>query len=178
MKVVLLDRDGTVIMDPPDLRVDKVEKVKLFEDSVLALRYLADNDFSVIFITNQAGIEEGRLTEEGFWHIHEVVLNQLAESGVNVLKTYMNGEMNRDDNTEWRKPGPIMLLQAADDFGFDLSQVYMIGDKQTDIDAAKNAGCKGGILVKTATMSVESPTAIFTAKTLMDAVKYVIEHSK
>lgn len=113
MKVVLLDRDGTVIVDPPDLRVDKVEKIELFPDSIEGLKYLAENDVAVIIITNQAGIEEGRLTEEEFWQIHNEVLRQLEPSGVKVLKTYMNGEMKRPDNTDWRKPGPKMFLQAA-----------------------------------------------------------------
>jgi D-glycero-D-manno-heptose 1,7-bisphosphate phosphatase len=177
MKVVLLDRDGTVIVDPSDLRVDKMEKIELFDDSISALKYLADNDFSVIYATNQAGIEEGRLTEEEFWQIHEEVLRRLSKSGVNVLKTYMNGEMKRDDNTEWRKPGPKMLLQAAEDFNLELSQLYYVGDNQSDIDAALNAGCKGGVLVKTANEDVESPNAIFTAPKLIDAVRYIVENS-
>jgi histidinol phosphatase-like enzyme len=71
-----------------------------------------------------------------------------------------------------------MLLQAAEDFGLDLSQIYMIGDNQSDVDAAINAGCKGGILVKAANENVESPNAVFTANTLMDAVKYVVQNSK
>ena len=176
MKVALLDRDGTVIVDPPDLRVDKIEKIELFDDSIAALKYLADNDFAVIYATNQAGIEEGRLTEEEFWQIHKEVLSRLSESGVKVLKTYMNGEMKRDGNTKWRKPGPKMLLQAAEDFELDLSQLYYVGDNQSDIDTAQNAGCKGGILVKTANENVESPNAIFTAPRLMDAVKYIVDH--
>lgn len=177
MKVALLDRDGTVIVDPPDLRVDKVEKIELFDDSVSALKYLADNDYSVIYITNQAGIEEGRITEDEFWDIHNEVLHRLSESGVEVLKTYMNGEMKRPDNTDWRKPGPKMLLQAAEDFNLDLSKIYYVGDNQSDIDAASNAGCKGGILVKTANENVESQNAIFTAPKLTDAVKYIVENS-
>jgi D-glycero-D-manno-heptose 1,7-bisphosphate phosphatase len=177
MKVALLDRDGTVIVDPPDLRVDKIEKIELFDDSISSLKYLAENDFSVIYITNQAGIEEGRLTEEEFWRIHEEVLRRLSASGVNVLKTYVNGEMKRDDNTDWRKPGPKMLLQAAEEFNLDLSQIYMAGDNQSDIDAAINAGCKGGILVKTANENVDSANALFTAPKLFDAVKYIVENS-
>ena len=177
MKVALLDRDGTVIVDPPDLRVDEIEKIELFDDSITALKYLADNDFAVIYATNQAGIEEGRLTEDEFWKIHEEVLSRLSESGVKVLKTYMNGEMKRDDNTEWRKPGPKMLLQAAEDFDLDLSQIYYVGDNQSDIDAALNAGCKGGILVKTANENVKSSNAIYTAPKLTDAVKYIVENS-
>lgn len=175
LKIVLLDRDGTVIVDPPDLRVDKVEKIELFPDSIEGLKYLAENDFAVIFITNQAGIEEGRLTEEAFWQIHSEVLRQLEPSGVQFLKTYMNGETKRPDNTEWRKPGPKMLLQAAEDFGLDLSQIYMVGDAQTDIQAAINAGCKGGILVETATgEKVVSPNATYTAPTLLEAAKYIV----
>jgi len=178
VKVVLLDRDGTVIVDPPDLRVDKVEKIELFPDSIEALKYLADNDFAVILITNQAGIEEGRLNEEEFWQINNEVLRQLEPSGMKVLKTYMNGEMKRPDNTEWRKPGPKMLLQAAEDFQLDLSQVYMVGNAQTDIQAAINAGCRGGILVETATgEKVVSPEAIYTAPTLLDASKYIVANS-
>ncbi len=177
MKVALLDRDGTVIVDQPDLRVDKIEKIELFDDSISSLKYLAENDFSVIYITNQAGIEEGRLTEEEFWRIHEEVLRRLSASGVNVLKTYVNGEMKRDDNTDWRKPGPKMLLQAAEEFNLDLSQIYMAGDNQSDIDAAINAGCKGGILVKTANENVDSANALFTAPKLFDAVKYIVENS-
>lgn len=83
--------------------------------------------------------------------------------------------MKRPDNTEWRKPGPKMLLQAAEDFGLDLSQVYMVGDAQTDIQAAINAGCKGGILVETATgEKVTSPDAIYTAPSLLEAAKYIV----
>ena len=73
MNVVFLDRDGTVIIDPTDERVDKVEKIELFPDSIEALKYLADNDFAVVFITNQAGIAEGRITEDDFWRIHSEV---------------------------------------------------------------------------------------------------------
>lgn len=178
MKVVLLDRDGTVIVDPPDLRVDKVEKIELFPDSIEGLKYLADNDFAVILITNQAGIEEGRLTEEEFWQIHNEVLRRLQPSGVKFLKTYMNGEMKRHDNSDWRKPGPKMLLQAAKDFDLDLAQIYMVGDAQTDIQAALNAGCKGGILVETATgEKVVSLDAIYSAPSLLDAAKYIVSNS-
>jgi imidazoleglycerol-phosphate dehydratase/histidinol-phosphatase len=105
MKVVFLDRDGTVIIDPPDERVDKMEKIELFPDSIEALKFLADNDFAIVFITNQAGISEGRLSEEKFWQIHSEVLLRLSPSNVTVLKTYMNGEAPGLGSTEWRKPG-------------------------------------------------------------------------
>ena len=176
-KLVFLDRDGTVIVDPPDLRVDKVEKIELFPDSIESLKYLADNNFSVIFITNQAGMAEGRVTEKEFWQIHDEVLRRLAPSNIHIIKTYVNGESAGPNATEWRKPGPKMLQQAAKDFGLNLQDIYIVGDNQSDIQAGINAGCKGGILVKTANENVESPNAIFTAPHLIDAVKYIVTNS-
>ncbi|MFI5271122.1 MAG: D-glycero-alpha-D-manno-heptose-1,7-bisphosphate 7-phosphatase [Candidatus Saccharimonadales bacterium] len=178
MKVVFLDRDGTVIVDPPDERVDKIEKIELFPDSIEALKFLADNDFAAVFITNQAGISEGRLTEEEFWQIHNEVLQKLSPSNITILKTYMNGEIHGPESTEWRKPGPKMLTKAAEDLKLDLSEIYMVGDSQSDIQAAINAGCRGGILVETATNKVvRSPNAVYSAPHLLDAVKFVVYNS-
>jgi len=178
MKVVFLDRDGTIIQDPPDERVDSIDKIELFPDSIEALKYLADNGFSAVIITNQAGIAEGRLNEEEFWEIQKEVLARLAPSGLSILKTYMNGEAG-PDASEWRKPGPKMLLQAAEDFSLNLSDIYMVGDSLADIGATINAGCKGGILVKTArNRVVESPDAVYSAPALLDAVHYIVENTK
>ncbi len=176
MKTVFLDRDGTIIVDPADERVDRIEKIELFPDSIEALKYLAGNDFNAVIITNQAGIAEGRISEEDFWKIHSVVLDKLSQSGIKILKTYMNGEAP-DAASDVRKPAPGMLLQAAKDLGLDLSEIYMVGDSQSDIQAGINAGCKGSILVKTATNhNVISPEAIYTASDLLEAAKFVVEN--
>ena len=66
MKTILFDRGGTLIVDPPDERVDRLDKILLFPDSIAALGYLAENDFNIIIVTNQAGITEGRITEAEF----------------------------------------------------------------------------------------------------------------
>lgn len=178
MKVVFLDRDGTVIQNPPDERVDSIEKIQLFPDSIEALTYLADNGFGAVFITNQAGITEGRMTEAEFWNIHNEILARLAPSGINVLKTYVNSEAPGPEATEWRKPGPKMLLQAAEDLHLNLKEIYMVGDEQSDIQAGINAGCKGSILVKTASNdAADSSDAIYTAPNLLDAVHYIVANS-
>lgn len=175
MNIVLLDRDGTVIVDPKDERVDLIEKIELFPDSIEALKYLADNDFAVVFITNQAGIAEGRITVDDFWHIHNEVLRRLEPSSIKVLKTYMNDEAAGPNATEWRKPGPKMLMQAAEDLNLNLADVYMIGDSESDIKAALNAHCKGGVLVETATnKKVVSAETAYSAPHLMDAVRYIV----
>lgn len=175
MNTVFLDRDGTVIVDPKDERVDTLEKIDLFPDTIEALTLLAENDIAVVFITNQSGIAEGRINEDDFWRIHNEVLRQLETSDVKVLKTYMNGEAAGPNATAWRKPGPKMLLQAAEDLRLNLADIYMVGDSESDIHAAMNAGCKGGVLVETATnKKVVSQDAIYSAPHLLDAVNYII----
>jgi len=175
MKTVFLDRDGTLIVDPADLRVDEVGEIELFADTLEAMKYLADHDFNIVVITNQAGIAEGRFTEETFWAIHNAFVDMLAPSGIQVLRTYVSPHSRHDDH-DWRKPNPGMLLQAAQDFNLNLSDIYMIGDRLTDVQAGINAGTKT-ILVKTANTNVAAPEATYTAPNLLDAAKYVVANS-
>ncbi len=175
MNVLLLDRDGTVIRDPEDERVDREEKIELFPDTIEALRFLAEHNFSVIFITNQAGIAEGRLNEQDFEKIQNKVLEMISSSGVKVLKTYMCPHVPQD-KCECRKPKPSMLLDAMREFNLVPKNVYIIGDRESDINAGINAGVKT-ILVKTANVPVIADQATYTASTLLDAMKYVIKNS-
>lgn len=173
-KIVFLDRDGTVIYDPPDERVDKEEKIRLIPDSIEALKKLAGSGYAAIFITNQAGIAEGRISEKEFWELHDIVLQKLSPSGITILKTYVCPH-GPDDHCECRKPKPTMLLWAAKEFGIDLKDSWMVGDRESDILAGRNAGTRT-ILVKTANVPVESEDAAYSAPTLLDAVEYIIAH--
>lgn len=175
MKTVLLDRDGTVIVDPPDERVDRVGKIKLFPNTIEALHYLAAHDFAVIFVTNQAGIGEGRITLAEFDLIHSEVKARLTPSGVTILQTYICPHKT-EDKCDCRKPKPKLVLQALQDFKLNPKTTYLIGDRQSDIMAGANAEAKT-VLVKTANASVESEEADYTAPNLLDAVKYVVAHS-
>ncbi|HEX4774605.1 MAG TPA: HAD family hydrolase [Candidatus Saccharimonadales bacterium] len=171
MKAVFLDRDGTIIVDPPDERVDTEEKIQLFPQTIEALKLLASLDYGVIIITNQAGIAEGRITEADFQRIDDKVLEMLQPSGITILKTYVCPH-GPDDSCDCRKPKPTMILQAAKDFDVELTQSWMIGDNQSDIMAGVNAGTKT-VLVKTANKPVESPEADYTAINLLEAIQYI-----
>lgn len=173
-KIVLLDRDGTVIVDPPDERVDKIEKIELFPDTIEALKVLADAGFSVILITNQAGIAEGRINKEEFQVINNRVLEMLQPSGVEFLETFVCPH-GPNDGCECRKPKPTMILRAAEKYGIDLANTFMVGDRPGDIGAGNNAGTKT-ILVKTGNVDVEAPDATYTASTLLDAARYIVTH--
>jgi histidinol phosphatase-like enzyme len=106
------------------------------------------------------------------------VLSKLAPSGIQFLKTYVNGETAGPDATDWHKPGPKMLLKAAEDLNLNLKAIYMVGDSRSDISAAINANCKGGILVETArNKKVVAPGAIYSAPNLLDAAHYIVTNS-
>src|SRR5271170_3450713 len=141
MKVVFLDRDGTIIVDPPDERVDTEEKIQLFPQTIEALKLQASLDYGIIIITNQAGITEGRITEADFQRINAKVLETLQPSGINVLKTYVCPH-SPEDNCDCRKPKPTMLLEAAKDFDIDLANSWIVGDHESDIKAGLGAGTK------------------------------------
>ncbi len=171
-----MDRDGTVVVDPPDERVDSEEKVKFFPDSISALKKLQDDGFSIIFVTNQAGIAEGRIDTGGYERIQNKVLSMLEAGGVKILKTYLCPH-GQSDGCDCRKPKPTLLLQAAKDFDVDLRNTYMVGDRDSDVLAGKNAGAKA-IQVDTATNPHSKVSqADYQAKTLTDAVEYIIANT-
>jgi histidinol-phosphate phosphatase family protein len=175
MKIVLLDRDGTVIVDPPDERVDRDDEVQLFPDSISALKKLAENGYAAILITNQAGISEGLLDEEEFNRINNKVIKLLQTSGIKILETYMCPH-GPNDGCKCRKPKPTMILRAAKDFNLNLPNTYMVGEHHSDVLAGKNAGTKT-IFVNTANRHDEAPEADYQAQNLTEAVGYIINNS-
>lgn len=171
MKAVFLDRDGTIIVDPPDLRVDSIDELRLFPDTIEALTLLQSLDYDVFLITNQAGIGEGRYSFDQFHAINTAMLKMFEPSGIKIQRIYMCPHLP-EVNCSCRKPQPKMLLEAAEDFDIDLANSYMIGDRQSDIMAGVNAGTKT-ILVKTGNQPIESAEATYTANTLLDAIKFI-----
>lgn len=172
MKAVFLDRDGTVNAGVPKYeRVDSLEKVEILSNTIEALTLLAKLDYGVFFITNQAGLAEGLITQAQFEEINDRVLKLVAPSGIKVLHTYVcpHGE---SDSCDCRKPKPQLLLDAAKDYGVNLEDSWMIGDRPSDVMTGINAGTKA-ILVKTGVPTVESEEAVYTAPTLLEAVQYI-----
>lgn len=173
MKAVFLDRDGTLIVDPPDRRVDSISKLHLFPDVFKAMKQLAKLNYRIFIVTNQAGIAEGRLTEKDFHRINDVFV-ELVEPTVKITKTYVcpHGE---DGKCECRKPKPKLLFDAAREYELDLKHSWSIGDRESDIKAGKAAGNKT-ILVQTGNERVISKDADYTAKDLLEAVEYIAAH--
>ena len=175
MRAIFLDRDGTINAGVPKYeRVDSVDKVELLHNSVQGLGLLARLNYINFFVTNQAGLAEGLISQADFDAINNEVLRQVAPSGIQITETYVcpHGEGSECD---CRKPKPGLLLRAAAQYDIDLPNSWMIGDRLTDIQTGINAGTKT-ILVQTGAI-MEAPEATFVAVDLLEAAQYIIGHS-
>lgn len=138
---ILLDRDGVLNKKPPQGQyVRSWDEMEWLPGAREALRLLKDADYQVIVITNQAGIALGAMTEEALLSIHRQMTVEAIRDGGRIDAIYYCPHC-REDNCACRKPNPGMLLQAQRAFGLDLSRTLFVGDDETDVQAARAAGC-------------------------------------
>ncbi len=161
-RAIFLDRDGTINEDKG--YVYKIEDLVILPHVIEGLKLLQKR-FLIIVVTNQSGVERGYYTTEDVDRFHRYLYYTLAKKGVYIddfyYCPYLEGEC--------RKPNPGMLIQAAKDWDIDLEKSYMIGDKNSDVEAGKKAGCKTIIIGK------EDSLADFSAKNLLEAAQWILE---
>jgi histidinol-phosphate phosphatase family protein len=172
MKAIFLDRDGTIIQEPPNERLTWIHDLKLFPDTIESLRKMQALGYLLIIFTNQAGISEGLISEDDFKRMEVEGLEAMLErEGIVIKGSYFCPHVDAD-NCECRKPKPKMILDAAKTYNIDLKLSYMIGDNEKDILAGKNSGTKT-ILVETGIHEVLKSTADYRAKNLTEAANYI-----
>ncbi len=136
---VFLDRDGTLIEEKYYLH--RPEDVVIFPGTGAALRKLQEAGFRLFVLTNQSGVGRGYFTMEDVESVHNHLVRELARDGVRLHKFYIAPEAP-DQPSRGRKPSPQFLFDARDEFGVDLAQSYVIGDKLIDLESGWNAGVK------------------------------------
>jgi len=166
-KAVFLDRDGTIARDVP--YCSRPEDFELLPGAAEGIKLLNEHGFKVVVITNQSGIARGYFTEETLAKIHKKMQKELAKYGAHVDAIYYCPH-HPDDNCECRKPKPKMVLQAALDLDINLSQSYVVGDSEMDLELARQAGCKAGIRVGEA-----GGTGDCVAASFRDAVEQILQ---
>jgi D-glycero-D-manno-heptose 1,7-bisphosphate phosphatase len=145
-RAVFLDRDGTIIEERHFLR--RPEDVVLLHGAGAALKRLADARFKLFIVSNQSGVGRGYFTLADVEAVNRRLLAELAPQGVVFGKIYVAPEAP-EQPSRGRKPSPRFLFDARDEFGVDLAQSYMIGDKLIDLESGWNAGVRRSILVRT-----------------------------
>lgn len=152
-RAIFLDRDGVIVAEPPAYAY-KISELRLIPNSAAAIRTFNSLGFLVIVITNQAGVAKGIFKEEAISPFNQEMTKRLLRNGAQINKIYYCPHHPEAVIPEYkidclcRKPKPGMILQAQEEFGINLADSFLIGDKISDIQAAINAGCKP-ILVKT-----------------------------
>jgi D-glycero-D-manno-heptose 1,7-bisphosphate phosphatase len=145
-RAVFLDRDGTIIEEKNYLH--RVEEVEIFPGAAAALARLHRAGFKLFIVSNQSGVGRGYFTLADLEKVNEHLLSELGRVQVVFEKVYIAPEAP-EAPSRGRKPSPQFLLDARDEFGVDLAQSYMIGDKLIDLECGWNAGVKRCLLVRT-----------------------------
>ena len=140
-KVLFIDRDGTIVIEPEDEQVDSFAKLTFLPGVITSLSKIArETDFELVIVTNQDGMGTASYPEETFWPVQNKMLEILKGEGV-VFKEIFIDKTMPSQNAPTRKPGTAMLIKYLAQ-GIDLNSSYVIGDRQSDIELAKNLGCK------------------------------------
>lgn len=141
--VLFIDRDGVVLQEPPiDFQVDSIDKTSFVKGSITALAQIAASfDYYKVMVTNQDGLGTDSYPEETFFPYHNIMLRTLEGEGF-VFDEMIIDRTFAVDNQPTRKPGTALLQHFFDKDRFDLSNSYVIGDRWSDIQLAKNLGCK------------------------------------
>jgi imidazoleglycerol-phosphate dehydratase/histidinol-phosphatase len=155
-KVLFIDRDGTIIIEPEDDQVDSFEKLTFLPSAISCLSRIArEMDYELIMVTNQDGLGTDLYPEELFWPTHNKMLEILNNEGVIFKEVFIDKTM-AEQMAPTRKPGTAMLVKYLSQ-GIDLESSYVIGDRLTDVKLAENIGCKsifiGELKVQDASLS-------------------------
>ncbi len=178
-RAIFLDRDGTLIVEKNYL--SRPEDVKIFPATPAGLKRLGDAGFKLFIVSNQSGVGLGYFTLADVENVNQHLCRELAHGGVRFEKIYIAPE-KPDEPSHGRKPSPQFLFDARDEFGLDLAQSFMIGDKLSDLECGWNAGVKRSILVRTgygAELERESPEQISRAMVVDDltgAAEWILQN--
>jgi len=142
VKILFIDRDGTLNLEPEDEQVDSFEKLRFYPRALYYLSKIASElDYKLVMVTNQDGLGTPSHPEENFWPIHNFIVDTYAAEGI-VFDEIIIDKTFAKDNAPTRKPGTALLTKY---FGeeYDLKNSFVIGDRLNDIVLAKNLGAKG-----------------------------------
>ena len=141
-KVLFIDRDGTLIIEPPDEQIDSLEKLEYYPGVFTWLGRIArESDYELVIVTNQDGLGTSRYPEETFWPAHNKMITTFKNEGINFNQTFIDRSLS-SENLPTRKPGTAMLTGFTKG-DYDLRNSFVIGDRVTDIQLAKNLGSMG-----------------------------------
>jgi imidazoleglycerol-phosphate dehydratase/histidinol-phosphatase len=142
-KVLFIDRDGTLIKEhPPTYQIDSWEKLEFYPLAFTYMHKIATElDYELVMVSNQDGLGTNHFPEEDFLPIHKHILTSFENEGVHFDAVHID-KSTVEENLPTRKPGTGMLLDYLDAGNYNIKESFVIGDRITDVQLAKNLGCK------------------------------------
>lgn len=142
-KVLFIDRDGTLVLEPNDYQLDSFEKLEFYKDSFQYLAKIAQElDFELVMVTNQDGLGTGSFPENTFWPVQNFILKAFENEGVKFSEIIIDRTFP-EENAETRKPGTGLVKHYMDNSEYDMANSFVIGDRLTDMELAKNLKANG-----------------------------------
>ncbi|MCQ2215071.1 MAG: bifunctional histidinol-phosphatase/imidazoleglycerol-phosphate dehydratase HisB [Bacteroidales bacterium] len=175
-RILFIDRDGTLIKEPADEQIDSLEKLVFVPGMMRNLSFIAQKlDFELVLVSNQDGLGTPANPMEKFLPLHKLVMQTLKGEGIEFAAEKID-EHYPEDNHPNRKPGTGMLTEYMNNPEVDMANCYVIGDRETDAQLARNLGCKALILSNPDLTNIEGKTefsSVHELGAMPDGVTYV-----
>ncbi len=141
-KVLFIDRDGTIVIEPTDFQLDSLDKLEFYPKAFQYLAKIAyELDYELVMVTNQDGLGTDSFPEDTFWPTQNFILRAFENEGVLFDDIFIDRSFPAD-NAPTRKPRTGMLTKYIDNPNYDLTNSFVLGDRITDVALAKNLGAK------------------------------------
>lgn len=166
MKAIFLDRDGIINKDHS--YVYKKEDFEFCDGLFKALQHFISLDYHLFIVTNQSGIGREYYSEDDFVQLTSWMIDELTCKGIKITKVYHCPHLP-DEKCRCRKPKTGMFKKAKNEFDIDMKNSWMIGDKQSDIQAGINAGIPNTVFVSNSTCKEAS----YSVKSILDIIDII-----
>jgi imidazoleglycerol-phosphate dehydratase/histidinol-phosphatase len=141
-KVLFIDRDGTIVIEPTDFQLDSLDKLEFYPKAFQYLAKIANElDYEFVMVTNQDGLGTTSFPEDTFWPTQNFILRAFENEGILFDDIFIDRSFPAD-NAPTRKPRTGMLTKYIDNSNYDLVNSFVLGDRITDVALAKNLGAK------------------------------------
>ena len=159
-KVLFIDRDGTLALEPENYQLDALDKLVFYPAVFQYLGRIAKElEYVLVMVTNQDGLGTDSFPEDTFWPTHDFMMTALKNEGINFSEVLIDKSLPAD-NAPTRKPKTGMLSAYLNNADYDLENSFVIGDRVTDMELAANLGAKGILLQNDARMATAIPNAL------------------
>jgi imidazoleglycerol-phosphate dehydratase/histidinol-phosphatase len=172
-KVLFIDRDGTLVIEPPtDYQLDSLEKLEFYPEVFYYLgKIVREMDFELVMVTNQDGLGTDAFPEDTFWPAQNKIIDAFKNEGIEFSEVLIDRSFP-EDNAPTRKPRTGLLTKYMEG-DYDLKGSLVIGDRLTDMELAKNLGTKGIFVAKKNSKGFDKTTQVLITPSWKDIYEFL-----